>query len=161
MVRAAGCLPAFGVFIAARATSRKGKTIGDAAALFRESRTLLAGHDKLRPVLDPEKARALHERLVAFQNEYRDVGWNVVRVIHNWNLMLVEHGLALYLARDPTPAAGYKLAADYCQHPRYGNSLNGPSSAKILEIVRWMFTLEAIEDVSEPITEAGRFCKKK
>jgi len=98
-----GRLPAFAVFIAARATSRKGNTTGDAAALFRESRALLAGHDRVRPVLDREKAQTLHERLAAFQNEFRDAGWNVVRVIHNWNLMLVEHALALYLARDPAP----------------------------------------------------------
>jgi hypothetical protein len=99
-------------------------------------------------VLDREKAQSLHKRLAAFQNEYRNSRWAAVRIVHNWNLLLIECALALYLARDPTPAAGYKLAADYCQNydPQYGNSLNGPSSAKILEIVRWMFTLEAIED---------------
>ena len=32
-----GRLPAFGVFIAARATSRKGKTTGEATLLFREA----------------------------------------------------------------------------------------------------------------------------
>jgi hypothetical protein len=149
-----GRLPAFAVFIAARATSRKGKAPGEAATLFRESRALLARHDRVRPVLDREKARSLHERLVAFQNEYRDGAWGRIRVIHNWNLMLIEHALDIYLARDPAPAAGYKLAADYCQNydASYGNSLNGPSSMKILEIVRWMFTLEAIEDLREPET---------
>ena len=98
-------------------------------------------------MLDRDSARALHQRLVAFQNEQRNVAWGAVRVIHNWNLMLIEHGLALYLARDPAPTAGYKLVANYCENydPRYGNGPNGPSSTKILEIVRWMFTLEALE----------------
>jgi hypothetical protein len=43
---------------------------------------------------------------------------------------------------------GYKLAADFCQHydSRYGNSLNGPSRTKIMEIVRFMFNYEAIEE---------------
>jgi hypothetical protein len=149
-----GRLPAFAVFIAARSTSRKGKTTGDAAILFRESRALLAGHDRIRPVLNLPQARALHQRLVAFQSEYRNAAWGRIRIIHNWNLMLIEHALAIYLAREASPADGYKLAADYCQQydPRYGNSLNGPSQAKILEIVRWMFTLEAKEDVRQPAT---------
>ena len=61
--------------------------------------------------------------------------------------MLVEKAMEITLARDSSPAAGYKLAADYCQNydPKYGNTLNGPSRTKILEIVRWMFTHEALE----------------
>jgi hypothetical protein len=49
-----------------------------------------------------------------------------------------------------SPAAGYKLAADYCQHyaPRHGNGLNGPSRTKIKEIVRFLFTYEALEGES-------------
>jgi hypothetical protein len=145
-------LPAFAVFVAARATSRKGKTSGDAATLFREAKALLAGHNKFQPVLDRDRAQILHARLTAFQNEYRNIGWGAVRVIHNWNLMLIEHGLAIYLGREPSPTAGYRLAAQYCQNydSRYVADLNGPNSTKILEIVRWMFTLEAVEDLDKP-----------
>jgi hypothetical protein len=148
-----GRLPAFAVFIATRAMSRKGKTAGEAAVLFREARSLLAGHDKSSPTLDRSRAEVLHQRLVAFQNEYRNIAWGAVRIIHNWNLMLIEHALALYLANSPSPSAGYKLAAYYCEHydPRYGTNLNGPSSLKILEIVRWMFTREAVEDERDPV----------
>jgi hypothetical protein len=39
-----------------------------------------------------------------------------VRIIHNWDLMLVEQALAICLWYADSPALGYKLAADYCQH---------------------------------------------
>ena len=114
--------------------------------------------------LSPAQAQnqLLHDRLTAFQNEYRNVAWGAARVIHNWNLMLIEHALAIYLDREPSPAAGYKLAADYCQNydPRYGNGLNGPSSTKILEIVRWMFTLEAIETCANPLPRRTTLVRK-
>ena len=44
--------------------------------------------------------------------------------------------------------AGYRLAPDCWQNhdSRYGNGLNGPSRTKIEEIVRFMFTLEALEE---------------
>jgi hypothetical protein len=58
---------------------------------------------------------------------------------------------AIYLWHTDSPPLGYKLAADYCQHydPRYGNGLSGPSRIKILEIVRFMFTIEALEEGPE------------
>ena len=141
-------LSAFAVWIATRATSRKGKTGGAAAELFREARTLLAGLDRLHPKMDRQAAEALHDRLRDFQSEYQNQRWGPVRIVHNWNLMLVEHGLAIYLWHTDSPSDGYKLAADYCQNydSRYGNGLNGPSRTKILEIVRFMFTIEALEE---------------
>ena len=144
-------LSAFAIWVAARAVSRKGKTTGVAAELFREARKLLSGADKIRPKLDKDAAQLVHDRLRSFQNEYQNQRWARARIVHNWNLMLVEHGLAIYLWHLDSPSHGYKLAADYCQHynPRYGNGLNGPSRTKILEIVRFMFTIEALEDGPE------------
>ena len=140
-------LSAFAIWVAARAVSRKGKTTGAAAELFRAARTLMKGLDKIRPELDRQAAQALHDRLRDFQNEFQNQQWGPVRIVHNWNLMLVEHGLAICLWHLDSPTHGYKLVADYCQHydPRYGNGLNGPSRTKILEIVRFMFTIEALE----------------
>ncbi|MBE0542391.1 MAG: hypothetical protein IH623_13480 [Verrucomicrobia bacterium] len=62
--------------------------------------------------------------------------------------MLVEHALAIYRRHTNSPADSYKLAADYCQHcdPPYGNGLNGPSRTKIEEIIRFMFSIEALEN---------------
>jgi len=140
-------LSAFAVWIATRAISRKGKTGGEAAQLFGEAKALLAGADKSHPELDRQAAEILHNRLRDFQCEYREQRWGPVRVVHNWNLMLVERALAIYLRHTDSPAAGYKLAADYCQNydSRYGNGLNGPSRTKLEEVVRFMFSIEALE----------------
>jgi len=144
-------LSAFAIWVAARAVSRKGKTGGPAGELFRDARMLLADLDKLHPKLDGQMAESMHDRLRDFQNKYENQRWGPVRIVHNWNLMLVEHGLAVYLWHTNSPAQGYKLAADYCQHydPRYGNGLNGPSRTKIHEIVRFMFIVEALEEGPE------------
>jgi hypothetical protein len=143
-----GRLVPFALWIASRASSRKGKTKGEAAELFREARRLLADLHVHAPKLNRAKAELLHSRLVEFQDEYRNDRWGSVRLVGNWQLLLVEKGLAIALGRNATPSSGYKLAADYCQNydPQYGNTLNGPSSTKIMEIIRFMFTQEALED---------------
>ena len=87
-------LSAFAIWFATRAVSRKGKTTDTAAELFREARTLLKGLDRLRPKMNRQAAEVLHDRLRDFQNEYQNQRWGPVRIVHNWNLMLVEHGLA-------------------------------------------------------------------
>lgn len=145
---APGRLKPFALWVARRATSRKGKTKGEAAQLFMEARKLLSDLDRLGTDLDAAAARMLHARLQEFQNEYRNDRWGATRIIHSWQLLLVEKGLSIALSRTPQPSEGYKLAADYCQNydPRYGNSLNGPSATKIMEMVRWMFTHEALEE---------------
>jgi len=141
-------LSAFSLWVAARAVSRRGKTSGAAATLFLEARTLLAGLDPIAPKLNHQAAQRLHDRLRDFQSEYKNQRWGPVRIVHNWNLLLVEEALSVYLLHGQSPWHGYKLAADYCRHydSRYGESLNGPSRTKISEIVRFMFTVEALED---------------
>ncbi len=149
-----GRLPAFGLWIAKRAAGRKGKTKGAAGGLLDEARALLgttATREDFLRLVDPGAAKLLRDRARAFQNEFQNQQWGPVRIIHCWSLLLVEHGLALYLGEADSPADGYKLAADFCQHhdSRHGNSLNGPSRTKIMEIVRFMFTYEAIEEDDE------------
>jgi hypothetical protein len=144
-------LSAFAIWIARRAVARKGKTSGPAGEFFREAKTLLTGADEVHPEIVRQAAAVLHDRLRDFQNEYREDRWGRIRIVHHWNLVLVEYGLAIYLWHSDSPTRGYKLAADYCQNydPRYGNGLNGPSRTKIGEIVRFMFTLEALEERQE------------
>ena len=103
---------------------------------------------ELRPEFDQAAAGRLYDRLRAFQNEYDRQRWGSIRVVRNWNLVVVEKALAIMLGDVPTPSDGYRLAADYCRHsdPHYGGQLCGPSETKILEIVRFMFTREALED---------------
>lgn len=150
-----GRLPAFGLWIARRSAGRKGKTKGEARGLLDEARALLgttATRENIERPVDQGGAKLLHDRARDFQNEFDHQQWGPVRIIPCWPLLLVEKGLALYLDPAASPTEGYKLAADFCQHydSRYGNSLNGPSGTKITEIVRFMYTLEAMEE------EAGR-----
>ena len=146
-----GRLPAFGLWNAKRAAGRKGKTKAAAGALLNEARALLgttATREGFLRLVEPSAAKLLHDRARDFQNEFRHQQWGPVRIIHCWPLLLVEQGLALYLGPAATPSEGYKLAADFCQHydSQHGNSLNGPSRTKIIEIVRFMFTYEAVEE---------------
>jgi len=63
-------------------------------------------------------------------------------------LLPVEKGLGIWLWHTDSPSFGHNLAADYCQNydPRYGCGLNSPSRTKIMEIVRFMFTIEGLEE---------------
>ena len=142
-----GRLPAFALWLATRAISGPRERSGEAAALFKASHALLAKRGKVRG-LDRAEAEALYHRLCAFQNEYQNQQWGPVRIVRHWDLMLVEQALAICLWYSDSPAQGYKLAADYCQNydSRYGNSLNGPSREKILEIARFLRSVEAQED---------------
>lgn len=148
---APGRLPAFGLWVARLSAGRKGKTKDAAGTLLDEARSLLGTtatrESSLRP-LDRAAVKSLHDRARDFQNEYEQHQWGAVRIVNCWPLLLVEKGIALYLGIDDSPSDGYKLAADLCQNydPRYGNGLNGPSRTKIMEIVRFMFTLEALEE---------------
>jgi hypothetical protein len=85
------------------------------------------------------------------RSPYQNQQWGPVRILHNWNLLLIEQGLAVWLWHPDSPALGYKLAADYCQHydSRFGKALSGPGRTKIEEIVRFMFIVEALEHPSE------------
>lgn len=153
----------FAVWVAARATSRKGKSKGEAATLFSEARSLLKGLNQLRPEFDEAAAQRLYSRLQAFQNEYERQRGGRVRIVTNWNLFIVEKALAVMLGYASGPSSGYRLAADYCRHydPRYGERLSGPSETKILEIVRFMFTREALEDWPSRSTPPSRRTRKK
>jgi hypothetical protein len=143
-----GRLSPFAIWVASRAISGKGKTGVEAAALFRQARALLARVNPYAPKVDRKLAKVLHDCLQTFQNEYKNQQWGPVRMIHNWNLLLVEQALAIYLWSSDSPAHGYKLAADYCQHydSRYGNGLNGPSRTKIEEMTRFVYKLEEMQE---------------
>jgi len=147
----AGRLPSFAIWVASRAISGKGKTGVEAAELFRQARALLASVNPYAPKMDRKLAKVLHDRLQKFQNEYKYQQWGPVRIIHDWNLMLVEQALAIYLWHSDSPALGYKLAADYCQHfdSRHGNGLNGPSRMKIEEMARFVDKLEEIQEIRQ------------
>jgi hypothetical protein len=141
-----GRLPRFGLWMASRALAGEEAAAGDAAALYAEARRLLT--DEQTPEgPDRQRAAALLERLRAFQNVFQRQQWGPVRIIDDWDLLLIEQGLALYLRQAPRPADGYTLAADYCAHydSRYGTDLNGPAAERIEAIVRFIIATEARE----------------
>jgi len=143
-----GRLPAFGLWIAQQAAGRKGKTKDEAGTLLDEARALLgsaATRESPYQQINRAAAKSLHDRARDLQNEFQNQQWGPVRIVHCWPLLLVEEGLALHLDRAVTPSDGYRLAADWAQNydSRYGNGLNGPSRAKLEQLVRFMFTVEA------------------
>ena len=142
-------LSSFAIFIADQASRRKTKkTTKEVAELFLEARTLLADVDVFAPRIPRVAATKLHACLRAFQNEHSKSKWGSLRIIRDLNLFLVECGLHIYLDHGAAPTEGYRLAADYCEHydPRYGNCLNGPSSSRIREIIRFIDAVEAHEE---------------
>lgn len=145
-----GRLPALGLWIARRSAGRKGKTIGEYGALLREASALLGPAptgDRLFGEINRPAAEAFHARARDSQNEYQDGERERVRDIRCRQLFLVEEGLAVYLWHADSPDHGYQLAADWAQNHdrRHGNGLNGPSRGKLEELVRFMFTVEALE----------------
>lgn len=140
-------LAAFAIWVAGEANSREKKTTG-VAGLFKDGHALLGKVNPYAPQLNRNAAELLHRKLRNFQNECEHQQWGPVRIIKNWNLMLVEEGLAIFLWHTDSPSRGYKLAADYCQHydPRYGNGLSGPSRKKIQEMAQFISTYDELED---------------
>jgi hypothetical protein len=147
---APGRLSAFGLWLARRAAGRKGKTKGAAGALLDETRALLGTssmRESLFQQIDRAAAENLHDRARSFHGEFQQQQWGPVRIIHCWPVLLVEQGLALHIGLQRHPGDGYKLAADWAQNydPRHGNGLNGPSRGKLEGLMRFMFTVEALE----------------
>ena len=144
---------AFGAWMGRQAIANGLKAADDEVVpLLKEARSVLRGCDRFRPELsaaEHEKMRAVHDHLRDFQNTYRRIQWGAVRQIENWQVYLVERGLAL-LMRHSYPSDAYRLAASYCENydPRYGNGLNGPSRDRILDTARFLRRMEGAE--SEP-----------
>ncbi len=143
---------AFGLWIACKAAGRKGKTKGDAGILLNEARRALCASANPKEIfrkIDPTTARSLYDRAVAFQNRHEKHRWANVRIIECWPLFLVEQGLALHLGLQLTPTDAYRLAANWAKNydSKFGTNLNGPSTGKLHELVRFMFEVEALEDI--------------
>ncbi len=141
-------LAAFAVWLANRIISEHdAKTDGVEETLFEVARAVFTVDDPANPVLQQEAARKLYHLLRKFQNEYEKQAWGPVRIIHNWNLLLVEEALGICLGFADSPSQGYRLAADYCRHynPHYGDALSGPARTKIEDIACFVAEIEAWE----------------
>lgn len=146
---------AFGIWMAAMIarTRSDSKTFGDSEKneegreLFKEARKLLARPALINPRINRPAAENLLGRLMAFQNDFQRQEWGPIRMIFNWNLLMIEEGLDIYLWRSHYPSESYKLAADYCGNYdcHYGRNLNGPSVGRIKEIIDFINAIEALE----------------
>jgi len=143
-----GSLPSFAIFIAKRASSKRGKSKGDEAVLFDHANDLLRDVDIYNPEISLERARQLCTELSKYQSEIRKHKWTNIRIIINHDLYLIEEGLSLYSYSRDDASRGYKLAVSYCENynPKYGNALDNNSLFKIHELVRFMFGYEATID---------------
>jgi hypothetical protein len=144
-------MSAFGLWVARRSASRKGKTTGEFGALLDEARQLLgAGSDagSIFQKLDRAQSIEFYERARQSQNQCRSTQWAEVRSIECWQLYLVEAGVAVHVGLKTTASDGYALAASLATNydPKYGTGLNGPSVGKLEELIRFMFHVEALED---------------
>lgn len=143
-------LASFAVFIAKRASGRKGKAKREESVLFKKARDLLKNAGVADPQIPAEKVKELFHQLSEYQNEYERHKSKLIRIIKNRNLYLVEEGLRIYFRDRNNPSSGYRLAVSYCENydPAYGNMLDGKSLFKIEEIIRFMFTYEALTELS-------------
>ena len=129
-----------------RITADIPRSSDEARALVTDARKLL---EKIQEstTLNRPAINALHARLQAFHSDYRRISYGSVRIIDNWSVLLLE--MAFEICRSPgdQSAAGYQIAARYCEHydARYGNSLNGPSRERVQAIAHFVKQRETLE----------------
>ena len=144
-------LERFGLWIARKTVGRKGKTKGEPGALLDEARQVLgitSTREGFLQRVDLAVAKDLYERARVARPSPSSQAGEPARVAGNRLLRLVEKGLALYTGLCQQPGDGYQLAADWAQNnqSRDGAELSGSSTGKLNELVRFMFTQEALEE---------------
>lgn len=151
-------LRSFAIWVARQAASRGGKTKDEAATLFADARRLIKGASGARPEIAVVAAQRLLDGLRNYQNDYKRQSWCFVRLVKNWDLLLIEQALDIVLGHSPTPSDGYRLAADYCQHAdaRTGYGLSAASTTKISEVRRFMLRQEASEGAPQRAARAPK-----
>ena len=95
---------------------------------------------ELKPYLtDPTEERkgrlsSLCREIEAEQNEYKKIGWDMVRMLRSRDLVVVEESLKSVLKRYEAPIWAYQAAKDYAERydTRHGSGLI-PSSALMVE----------------------------
>jgi hypothetical protein len=150
--RQPGRLAAFGLWVAQRAAARWALSDGVAAELLGQAHALLTEPGQHGPRPDWSATEALYRRTRIFQDQLKRQAWGSVRVIRNWDLLLVEQGLALYLGHCDSPTDGYRLAVNDCAHydPRYGTDLNGPSRDRLEALLAYVTAIEAAAQSDSP-----------
>ncbi len=128
--------PAFALFLAQRIQKKMRR--GKHPKKFRE--LVDRAVKELKPYLaEPTEERqaplsSLCREMEAEQNEYKKVGWNMVRMLKNTDLFVVETCLRLVVRSHEAPYWAYHAARDYAvrHDARYWCGLI-PSSAPMVE----------------------------
>jgi len=142
-------LSSFAIFIAKRAIGKKEKTTGEAAKLFPRCPGSLERRRCFLPRGVQKTSRKAARKPPGLSKWAQETSLGNGPYHQKSQPVFDRGGLRIYLWHSKFPQEGYRLTAKYCEHydPSQGNSLNGPSYTKIREIVRFMFTTEAIEDI--------------
>jgi hypothetical protein len=150
--RQPGRLAAFGLWVARRSAARGALSEGVGAELLGQAHALLAEPGLPGPRPDWGATETLYRRSRVFQDQLERQAWGPVRMIRNWDLLLVEEGLALYLGHCDSPTDGYRLAVDDCAHydPHYGTDLNGPSRDRLEVLLAYVTAIEAAAQSEGP-----------
>ena len=61
---------------------------------------------RTQPAEAKDRMRELREQMRQQQNEHRNVPWTTVRIIHDWNLFMIESALECFLRRPRRAAFG-------------------------------------------------------
>ena len=142
-------LGSFASFVARKAISHKGKVKNKyEIELFKKARRLFIKVDVFHPKIDKKAADHLYNELKDYQNNHRKIRWGQVRIIENWNLLLIERAIEIIRYYPDHTDLGYKLAADYFNSydSNHGTGLYPKSAYKLKEFIQFMFTKEAKKD---------------
>ena len=145
---------AFALWMARHAAGKPGKVDANAKRLLNDAKKLLGSAPRrgaLSTEIDREKISLLFDRARTFYDEHGPGKWGSVRVIRCQALLLIEKSMALLQVGTSLPAEAYELLATWVKHfdSRFFDTLNGPSSGRLREFVRFMFSVEAFEDDTE------------
>jgi len=105
---------------------------------------------------DPPEARRrrlldLRGRMQEEQNEHRSVPFGAVRLIRDWELLIVENAARCLLSPRESGHWAYQIARDYAEryHPKHGTGLI-PESAPLLEDILAFWSQELGLDQETP-----------
>ena len=109
---------------------------------------------ELKPYLtDPtqerkERLSSLCREMEAEQNEYKKIGWDMVRMLKSRDLVVVEESLKSVLMSYEAPIWAYHSAKDYAERydARHGSGLIPRSAAMVEEIAGFWQKYYGIKD---------------
>jgi len=87
---------------------------------------------------DNRKIRSLSSDFWSYQNDTEKVHWSDVRLIKNWQVLIIEEALNCFKHPD-NPRKGYGLTRSYTEkyNPSYGTGLIPKSKELLLDVIKY------------------------